>query len=75
MDATMTIRMGDAEKQLVADFARTFGMSTSEWARRTLLEAIEDAVDARIADEAYEEYLAVPVSYTLDEVAAELGDA
>lgn len=75
MDATMTIRMNDAEKQLMVDFAKTFGMSTSEWARCTLLEAIEDAIDAKIADEAYEEYLADPVTYTLEEVMAEFGDA
>lgn len=70
MDATMTIRMEDSEKQLVADFAKTSGMTTSEWARRTLLEAIEDAIDAKVADEAYDEYLANPVTYTADEIEA-----
>lgn len=75
MDATMTIRLNESEKEFIADFAKTFGMSTSEWARKTLLAAIEDAIDARIADEAYEEYLASPDTYTLDEVMRELGDA
>ena len=74
MSATMTIRMEDAEKRLVTEFAKTFGMTTSDWVRKTILEAIEDAIDLTIADEAYKEYLVDPVEYTLDEVMEELGD-
>jgi uncharacterized protein (DUF1778 family) len=43
--ATMTIRMDESEKRLVTDYARTFGMSASEFMRRSALERIEDELD------------------------------
>jgi len=37
------------------------------------MELMEDIEDARAADQAYMEYLAAPVTYTMDEVLDELG--
>jgi uncharacterized protein (DUF1778 family) len=43
--ATMTIRMDEDEKELITGYAKTFGMSTSEFMRRSALERIEDELD------------------------------
>ncbi len=37
-----------------------------------MLDGIEDIMDARAADKAWEDYLANPVTYTLDEVESEI---
>ena len=41
----MTIRMDDSEKALIADYAKTFGTSASDFMRRCALEKIEDELD------------------------------
>lgn len=73
MESTLAITMGDSEMELIGDLARTAGVSPSDWARGALMEAVEDAIDARIADEAYEEYLADPVTYSSEEIMREWG--
>lgn len=42
---TVTIRLDEDEKQLITDYARTFGTSVSEFMRRSALEKIEDELD------------------------------
>ena len=41
--------------------------------RRAALEKIEDELDIRAAEKAYAEYLADPVTYSLDEIEKEFG--
>lgn len=45
--STMTIRMGADEKSLINDYAKTFGMTASEFVRTAVLEHIEDELDLR----------------------------
>lgn len=73
MDATMTIRLDKAEKDLVSEFARVSGMSTSQFMRRCALERIEDEIDVEAYKRAKAEYDANPASYSLDEVERMLG--
>ena len=75
MNATITIRLREDEKQLISDYSRVFGMTTSEYVRKTVLEAIEDAIDYKAAAEAVEEFDADPSYLTHDEMMAELGIA
>lgn len=74
MDATVTIRMEDYEKDALTRFAEFNGMTFSEWARATLCEAYEDYMDYQIAVEAKKEFEKDPVAYTHEEVMAMLGD-
>lgn len=71
--ATMTIRMRDEEKQLIADYSQAFGMTASEYIRQTVLDAIEDAIDCKIIAEGIDEFDADPSYLTHDEMMAELG--
>ena len=48
-------------------------MSVSEVIRQAVIEQIEDEIDLKAAEQAYEEYLANPVTYSFDEVTKELG--
>ncbi|WP_251212564.1 type II toxin-antitoxin system RelB family antitoxin [Adlercreutzia murintestinalis] len=66
---TMTIRLDAAEKQLVSDYAQTFGMSISEFIRDSVLEKIEDELDLRTWYEAKAEFDADPVSLSAEDVA------
>lgn len=42
---TMTIRLDEDEKNLIIDYAKTFGTSASDFLRRSALEKIEDELD------------------------------
>ena len=70
---TMTVRMGDEETRLIKDYAKLHGITVSEFMRRAALEKIEDELDIRAAERAYAEYLADPVTYSLDEIEKEFG--
>lgn len=67
--ATMTIRMDSVEKNAIADYAKTFGMSVSEFMRRCALERIEDELDLQAWKEAKAEFDADPVTISADEIA------
>ena len=43
--STMTIRLDQNEKNLIADYAQAFGTSVSEFMRKAALERIEDDID------------------------------
>lgn len=73
MDATVTVRMDQTEKDAIADFARLFGVSVSQFMRDCALERIEDEIDIEAYKRAKAEYEANPVSYSLDEVERMLG--
>ncbi len=70
---TMTVRMGDEETRLIKDYAKLHGITVSDFMRRAALEKIEDELDIRAAERAYAEYLADPVTYSLDEIEKEFG--
>lgn len=66
---TMTIRLDAAEKQSIADFAKTFGMSVSEFMRRCALDRIEDELDLQTWREAKAEFDRDPVTISADDIA------
>ena len=68
----MNIRLSEQEEKLYKDMAAFHGMSLSAYVRETMNEAIEDYLDARDAEKAYEEYLKNPVSLSHEEFWADL---
>ncbi len=67
--STMTIRLDAAEKELISDYAKTFGMSLSDFVRTSILEKIEDEMDLRAWYEAKEEFDQDPVIIPAREIA------
>jgi hypothetical protein len=65
--------MSEDDAALVRKYAEVNGMSISDLLRQSVLERIEDEIDLSAWKKAYEEYLADPTTYTLDEVEQELG--
>ena len=59
---TMTIRMDEEEKQLISDYAKVFGVSTSEFMRKSALERIEDELDLEDWKRAKAEFDADPAA-------------
>lgn len=72
-EVTVTVRMSAEDKALIADFAKTFGMSVSQFMRDCALERIEDEIDAQAYIAAKAEFDADPVTYSMDEVMKEFG--
>ena len=69
----VSIRLSEQETSLIKDYAKLYNTSVSDIIRRSILERIEDELDLRAYEKAKAEYLADPVTYSLDEVATELG--
>lgn len=67
--ATMTIRLDSSDKSLIGDYAKTFGMSVSEFMRMAALERIEEELDLKAWYEAKAEYDDNPTSYSAEEIA------
>ncbi len=67
--ATMTIRLNDGEKQLISDYAKTFGTSVSEFMRRCALERIEDELDLQAWNEAKAEFDSDPMTISASDIA------
>ncbi|MDS8205047.1 DUF6290 family protein [Streptococcus pneumoniae] len=55
---TITLKVSEADKTFMKAMAKFEGVSLSELIRTKTLEALEDEYDARVADLAYQEYLA-----------------
>lgn len=70
---TFSLRMNEKDSNLVKKYAEMNGISVSDLLRQTVLERIEDEYDLKCYYEALAEYEANPVTYTLEEVANELG--
>lgn len=68
MDTTVTIRLDDDDKDLIARYARSKGRSVSDIVREAILAQIEDDYDLEIYRKAIEEYRKNPISYSIDEV-------
>ena len=73
MSNIMSFRVDDSEQKLIQDFARLHNMSASEFLRRAALERIEEELDVQLAEKAYADYKADPVTYTMDDVKKEFG--
>lgn len=69
----VSVRLSEQETSLIKDYAKLYNTSVSDIIRRSILERIEDELDLRAYEKAKAEYLADPVTYSLDEVAKELG--
>ena len=67
---TITLRLAESEKQAIADYARTFGVSISEFVRTAALSRIEDELDLAAWEEAKREFDQDPQTLTASEVAA-----
>ena len=67
--STMTIRLDASEKQLISDYAKTFGISVSEFVRDSILEKIEDELDLQDWYKAKEEFEADPVTISSEDIA------
>lgn len=64
----ITMRVSDKEQALIKKFASLYGMNTSEYIRKIVMERIEDEFDLRAYEEAEAEFLKNPKTYTLKEV-------
>jgi len=72
---TCSVRMSDSEQMIVHDYARFHGITVSQAFRQALLERIEDEMDAKVADLAYEMYRKNPVKLSHEDAWKEiLGD-
>lgn len=71
--STMTVRLDDNEKRLIADYAKAFGTTASDFMRRSALERIEDDIDIKAWEAAKAEFDADPTTYSNDEVMREFG--
>ena len=65
---SITLRLSDAETQLIKNYAALQGASVSEIVRKAVLEKIEDELDLAAYDRALAEYQTNPVTYSQDEV-------
>ena len=70
---TISIRLNPAEDELIRGYASMNGISVSELMRRAVLEKIDNELDLRLFEEAYEEFKKDQKTYTLEEVEKELG--
>lgn len=70
---TISLRLNEHDTELIKRYAEFNKVSVSELIRRIVLEKIEDEYDLKEYEKALAEYRANPVTYTLDEVEAELG--
>lgn len=71
--ATITFEFSDKAYDVLEELAERCDVSISEFARRALLEKMEDTEDIFAADEAYADYLKNPVTISHDELFRELG--
>ena len=69
----VSVRLSEKEDILIRNYARLNNISVSELFRRAVLEKIEDEIDLKAYEKAMAGYKKNPVTYTLDEVAKELG--
>lgn len=67
--STMTIRMESEEKALIADYAATYGLSVSEFMRKTALDRIEDELDLKTWETAKAEFDSNPETISAAEIA------
>lgn len=67
---TVTLRLAESEKQVLADYAKTFGMSISEFVRTAALSRVEDELDLVTWEDAKREFDGDSETLSADEIAA-----
>ena len=70
---TISLRLNDADANLVRSFAKLKNISVSSLIREAVIERIEDEFDRKAFDEAMEEFKKNPVTYSHEEVVKMLG--
>ena len=65
---SITINLTDDELHLIESYAKIHGITIEQVLKSSTLETIEDEFDTIIAQEAYNEFLKNPVTYSSDEV-------
>ena len=65
---SITINLTDDELHLIESYAKIHGITIEQALKSSTLETIEDEYDAIIAEEAYNEFLKNPVTFSGDEV-------
>lgn len=69
----ISLRLNNADSELIKSYASLKGMSVSELVRSAVLERIEDEFDLKAYERAMEEHQKNPVTYSLDDIERELG--
>ena len=70
---TFSLRLNEADTQLIKSYAALRGISVSELLRTSVIERIEDEYDLKLYEQAMAEHKKNPVTYSLDDIERELG--
>lgn len=70
---TISLRLNEVDTNLFKKYAEMNGITVSELVRRSVIERIEDEYDLKAYEEAMTEYKKNPVTYSHEEVWADLG--
>ena len=66
--ATMTIRLNAEDKELISDYAKTFGKTVSDFMREAAIERIEDEIDLKAWEDANREFEQDSTVITAEEI-------
>ncbi len=69
----VSLRLNEQEEKLFKSYSKFTGKTLSELFKTSLAEQIEDELDYKTGVKALEEHKKNPVTYSIDEVAQELG--
>lgn len=69
---TFSIRLTDAEKKIIEEYAKLNNKSMGDVVKTAFFEKIEDEFDIKLADEAYLEYKKNPKNYSINDLKKEL---
>lgn len=69
----ISLRLSEREEQVIRTYAKLHGETISEFARKAMMERIEDFLDLQAYYEAMEEFKKDSTTYTLEEVREGLG--
>lgn len=64
----ISLRLSDQDHKLIRDFADLYGMSVSEFIRKTVMDHIEDEIDIQAYMEAMENLAVDSETYSMDDV-------
>lgn len=70
---SISIRLNEQENEMIKTFAKINNMSVSEFIRKAVMERIEDEIDLQDYKNAMAKFEQNPVTYSMQEVAKELG--
>lgn len=70
---SISIRLNEQENEMIKTFAKINNMSVSEFIRKAVMERIEDEINLQDYQKAMADFKKNPVTYSMEEVAKELG--